>query len=784
MTTERLSEGALHALLDGMREGVVTYRLVRDAAGRVVDGIVRGANAAALRAMGRALEEVVGRHASELFGPEHVAPFALVAENVVRTGEPRSLEAEWAGRSLKETAFRAGDDVVGVVSSSLSRPSFPGNAERRRSERERAELAERHAQAALEARQNRAQLEAVFEAMADGVVVFDTSGSAVLVNEAEARIHGFASADEMRRNLREAAELYELSALDGRTIPLEDWPAPRVLRGESFTDCELRARRRDTGREWLFSFSGQPVRDERGELVLAVVVRRDVTGRARAEQALRDDEERFRAFAESIPHLAFIADPAGSITYHNGRFAEYFGIELRDTEGWRWKSIPLLHPDDLERTSQAWSRGIQGGIPFRIEYRLRRHDGRYRWHITRVAPVRDGSGRISMWAGTSTDVQDQREAAAALRSANEQLRDADRRKDEFLGMLSHELRNPLAPIANALYILDRADANGPQARRAREVANRQVAHLTRLVDDLLDVTRIVRGRIELRCAELDLAALVRRTAEDHRALMQERGLELAVEAPPGPVLVNGDETRLAQVLGNLLHNSAKFTPSGGRVALTVAIEGGAAVIRVRDTGAGIEPALLDSVFEPFTQAQQTLARSEGGLGLGLALVKGLVASHGGEVTAASEGPARGAEVVVKLPLGARAAGARPATEAQRGAKRRRRVLVVDDNEDAAETLAELVELFGHEAEVAYDGPSAVAKARTSRPDLVLCDIGLPGMDGYAVARELRADRATGVQLVAVSGYARPEDVAKAARAGFDSHVAKPLDPEKLERVLA
>jgi CheY-like chemotaxis protein len=250
--------------------------------------------------------------------------------------------------------------------------------------------------------------------------------------------------------------------------------------------------------------------------------------------------------------------------------------------------------------------------------------------------------------------------------------------------------------------------------------------------------------------------------------------------------VSGDETRLAQVLGNLLQNAAKFTPAGGRVTVTVAAEGGAAVVHVRDDGAGIDPSLLEMIFEPFTQVNQTLARTEGGLGLGLAQVKGLVALHGGEVRAVSEGPGQGADFVVKLPLLSRIAA--PATDARVGTPqttaRRRRVLVVDDNRDAAETLAQLVELFGHEAEVAFDGPSAIAKARANPPDVVLCDIGLPGMDGYAVARELRAMRHDGIRLVAVSGYAQAEDMAKAAEAGFDVHVAKPPDPGRIERLLA
>jgi CheY-like chemotaxis protein/two-component sensor histidine kinase len=370
------------------------------------------------------------------------------------------------------------------------------------------------------------------------------------------------------------------------------------------------------------------------------------------------------------------------------------------------------------------------------------------------------------------------------RRAEERLREADRRKDEFLAMLSHELRNPLAPIRNALYILDRTDPASPQARRAKEVANRQIGHLTRLVDDLLDVTRIARGKIELRRARVDLALLARRTAEDYRELMQDRELALALEIPAHPLVLSGDETRLAQVLGNLLSNAAKFTPPGGQVTVSVAEEGGRAVVRVRDTGAGISPEILPSLFEPFSQGQQTLARSEGGLGLGLALVRGLAALHGGEVHASSEGPGRGAEFVVELPLSPAEARRTPVpAPAAPAAARRRRILVVDDNRDAADTLAELVRMLGHEAATAFDGPGALSAARADPPDVVLCDIGLPGMDGYAVARALRAEMGARVRLVAVSGYAQAEDRERALDAGFDAHVAKPADPERIAQVL-
>ncbi len=374
-------------------------------------------------------------------------------------------------------------------------------------------------------------------------------------------------------------------------------------------------------------------------------------------------------------------------------------------------------------------------------------------------------------------------AEQALRESERTLRESDRRKNEFLGVLSHELRNPLAPIRNSIYILENADPAGEQAARARAVIQRQVEHLTRIVDDLLDVTRIGRGKIELKRSRVDLASMIRRAAEDHGALFHQRGIDLAVHAPGGPMWADVDPTRLAQVVGNLLNNAAKFTPRGGGVRLALEAVRGAAEVHVHDTGVGIEPDLLTHMFEPFVQAERTLARTDGGLGLGLALVKGITELHGGSVRAASAGPGQGAELVVRLPLtnGATEPDVLVRREASASA---RRVLVVDDNVDSAETLAQLIEIFGHAADVAHDGETAISMARATRPDVIFCDLGLPGMSGYDVVRSLRREDALRqTEIFAVSGYAQLEDRQRAADAGFDGHIAKPCDPEEIRRLL-
>jgi PAS domain S-box-containing protein len=503
--------------------------------------------------------------------------------------------------------------------------------------------------------------------------------------------------------------------------------------------------------------------------------------RAHAEERLRGAMQRIESLLENSP-LAVVE--WSSVDFRVARWSHeaerMFGWRAEEVVGKRIDEVSWVVPEDWPLVEQVMKDMLSGQRPRNVsKNRNLRKDGSVihcEWYNSTVT---DSTGKLSVLS-LVLDVTERKRIEAELRETN-------RRKDEFLGMLSHELRNPLAPIRNSLYILDHAEPTGHRARRAKEVAGRQVAHLTRLVDDLLDVTRIVRGKVELRRTHLDIADLARRTGDDYRALMDEVGLQFAIEAPTEPVWVHGDETRLAQVVGNLLQNAAKFTPTGGRVTLAVVQAADAVEVRVRDTGAGIEPELVQDIFQPFVQAKQSLARTEGGLGLGLALVKGLVELHGGSVTATSEGRERGAQFTVRLPVApSRRPDAEPAAaSAPRPPSRHGRALVVDDNHDAAESLADLIRMLGHEADVAFDGRSAIEKMRANPPDVLLCDIGLPVMSGYEVAEAVRSDRRLrDVQLVAISGYAQPEDRQRALDAGFEDHIAKPLDPAQLERLLA
>jgi signal transduction histidine kinase len=402
-------------------------------------------------------------------------------------------------------------------------------------------------------------------------------------------------------------------------------------------------------------------------------------------------------------------------------------------------------------------------------------------HLERAAYERRLAEERHLW-----QLQRLREEADRERKNAEALAELDRRKDEFLALLGHELRNPLAPIRNAVAALGRADLGA--AEQARGIIDRQSRLLARLVDDLLDVSRIRHGKITLHRERVDLAAAVAAAVETCRPLLEARGHDLVVALPPGPVCLDADPARLAQVVVNLLTNAAKYTPPGGHVWLAAQAERACVVLRVRDTGVGIAADMLGRVFEPFAQLDRSPSSAwQWGLGVGLSLVKALVEMHGGSVTATSPGPGRGAEFIVRLPLAAgEAVAARPAaTEASRAAVRPLRVLVVDDNQAQVESLAVLLGLDGHEVRTAADGPRALEEAAAFRPQAVLLDIGLPGMDGYEVARRLRQQpRPERMLLVALTGYGSAEDVGHARAAGFDHHLVKPAEPAEVRRLLA
>jgi len=444
----------------------------------------------------------------------------------------------------------------------------------------------------------------------------------------------------------------------------------------------------------------------------------------------------------------------------------------------------LVHPEDRERVNRAITHALEEGGGYDVEFRNLRPDGTVHWIAGKGTAVRDPAGRAVRMLGVGMDVTGRRRLEEELRQRAAQLADADRRKDEFLAMLAHELRNPLQPLTNALHLLGRSHAD---KERFLAMASRQVTHLVRLVDDLLDVSRITQGKITLRKEPVRLSELVAQAVETVRPSIEPSGHSVSVSLPAEPLQLDADPARLAQVLANLLSNAAKYTPPGGSIWLTAERAGDQVAIRVRDTGAGIDPELLPHVFDLFVQGDTPADRAPGGLGIGLTIVRRLVEMHGGRVEAHSAGGGRGSEFIVWLPASPPSFGEAivPRDERKDAAPPRGlRVLVVEDNRDSAESLAEMLGLWGHQVHIAFDGVAALELAERHRPDLVLSDIGLPGMDGYELARRLRDGRGPArAVLVALTGYGRDDDKRRALEAGFDHHLVKPPDMGALEELL-
>jgi PAS domain S-box-containing protein len=496
------------------------------------------------------------------------------------------------------------------------------------------------------------------------------------------------------------------------------------------------------------------------------------------------EQPSYELLAEAVPQLIWVTDAAGAVVYVNRKFVEYTGYTLVQVCGqtaWR----KAIHPDDLERCLRDWTSATTTGSCYETEYRVRRaSDASWRWHLSRGLPIRDDHGAIVNWFGTCTDIEDQKQVQAALRDTEERLRRELRRKDEFLAMLGHELRNPLTPILGAVQLLkERARAD------ELDIIERAALHMTRLVDDLLDVARITRGRVQLRKEIVELASVVDRATEAVRPLLEARRHRLVVEVPRSGCAVDADPMRLAQVIGNLLNNAAKYTEPGGTIAVRATHDANELALSVTDTGIGISAGDLDSVFDLFAQGARSLDRSEGGLGIGLTLARNLVERHGGRLEASSPGPGRGSEFTVRLPaarLDVHSIDRAPPVEpdSHYDGVPRGRVLVVDDNHDIVSVLEAFLTWKGFDVAVAYDGAMALDVARSVTPDAVLLDIGLPLIDGYEVARRLRADAGLAhTRLIALTGYGQTSDREHTRRAGFDDHLVKPVSLPQLLQAL-
>ena len=505
----------------------------------------------------------------------------------------------------------------------------------------------------------------------------------------------------------------------------------------------------------------------------------DVSERKRAEQALRESERRFRIMADSAPALIWVSDTSGACTYFNRQWLEFTGRPLEAELGDGW--MESVHPDDRQRTEQAYDAASAIRGPVRTEFRLRRHDGAYRWLVEEGVPRHLPDGQFAGYVGVCIDITQRMQWEKALR-------ETDRRKDEFLSTLSHELRNPLAAVSTATNVLRNSRDDADRVGEMAAIIERQSAQLVRLIDDLLDVSRISRGKVKLERRHVDAADVVRQVIVDCGSVCEQKGLELVAHLPERPVLVDADPVRVAQVVNNLLDNACKFTPSGGRVSVSVGQEGGEAVIDVADTGIGMSREQLPRIFEMFAQVEDAPGDRTGGLGIGLSLAKSIMELHGGTIEAHSEGTDRGSIFTLRLRVSdsdAPVDDVAETGEAQAGQPVLKRIIAADDNLDTLHAVALLLRMKGHHVETAVDGVDALKKVRAHPPDVALLDIGMPGMDGYEVARRIRREPwGQNVLLVATTGWGAQRDKQQAQAAGFDAHLTKPVDLETLERLLA
>ena len=616
----------------------------------------------------------------------------------------------------------------------------------------------------------------------DGVLGFDLAARYTVWNPAMERISGLRRDQVIGQN---AFELFPFLRETG-----EDQKMAAALRGESGVSRDQRYRIPETGHIGLFDAHYIPVRDAAGAIAGAIGLIRDVTGRHEAEARARESRELFESYMAHIPGVAFVKDGEGRHVFANRLFEQTHGLTPRSWEG-KFDG-DIFPPDTAERFRKHDLEVLAGGHAVRMvdEQGARNEPEHWMWI---KFPLLDARGR-QLVAGLAFNITEQYRAEQALRASEERFRqlfseleEVNRRKDEFLATLGHELRNPLAPLITAAELL-RVHAPGDAAmQRAVEVIGRQSQQMRRLIDDLLDVARITRGIVSLQLDRVDLREVVQHAVRTAQTWLDAREHQLVLSMPAGPVYVEGDRVRLEQVITNLLSNAAKFTPRTGRVDVSLSRAAESADIRVADTGKGIPQEMLSRIFDLFTQVNPSIDRAEGGLGLGLTLVKRLTEMHGGTIIATSRGENLGTEFIVRLPLHAGGTELEGTTAPQShgpAAVTDCRVLIVDDNADSAEMLNLLLPGWGYVTDVAHSGPEALDRISSFQPQVVLLDIGLPGMNGIEVAERLRDEQGSAKPvLVALTGYGQEEDRRRTAEAGFTAHLTKPVEIDALHRLL-
>jgi PAS domain S-box-containing protein len=757
---ELLDARLLAAIIESSDDAIISKSL---------DGIIQSWNAAAERLFGYSAAQAVGRHISLVIPSDRIAEEDHIVASLRAGQRIDHFETERVRsdgqRILVSLTISPIKDDAGVV---IGASKIVRDVTRQRQAEQRVR------QLLVEAAAANAKFHAFFDQGALFAGIMDVNGTMLEANRLWWDVCG-----------------YSKEQIIGKPFSDGPWWAPSAQLKEQIRAASVQAAAGETFRAELpyFVANGtsrvaditiQPIRDETGQVLFLATTGVDITDRRKAEA----DREKFVALVESSTDFIGMCDLQGVPFFVNRAGLKMVGLDDLDAA----RRVPVesfFFPEDRNRVIHEFFPSVLEKGHGEIEVRFRHFKtGEARWMAYKVLTLPDASGRPIAFATVSQDVTERKRMEDDLRGLADELSEADRRKNEFLAMLAHELRNPLAPISNAARALRLVGRDGDALRAASGMLERQVGLLARLVDDLLDMSRITRGRIELRKERIELAPTVHQAVEAVRGLYKSMDHELTVTLPPHAVYLQADPARLAQIVANLLNNAGKFTDKGGHIWLTVEPHGGQAVIRVRDNGIGIAPEHLPGLFDMFAQVDTSLERSRDGLGIGLTLVKTLVEMHGGTVEAHSDGPGRGSEFIVRLPVLADAPKAVSPAAVTAPPAVRRRVLIVDDSEDGAESLAILLQFDGHETHKAHDGFAAIAAAERLRPDAVLLDIGLPGLNGYEVCRRIRREPwGKDLLLVALTGWGQEEDRHRSREAGFDAHMVKPVDFDALLNLL-
>jgi PAS domain S-box-containing protein len=760
----RRSEERFRMIVEGVRDYAI---FMLDPQGRVATW-----NEGAQRIKGYKADEIIGQHFSRFY-PKEVVDRGWPDEELRRaTAEGRIEDEGWrvrqdGSRFWANVVITALRDEAGtlrgfakVTRDMTERRQAEENARRLLQEEAARKAAE---ESAREVERQREQLHVTLSSIGDAVIVTDQNGVVTFLNPVAVTLTGWEAHEAAGQLLEQVFHI-----INEDTRKAVENPVSRVLQEGTVVGLAnhtvLVAR---DGREVPIDDSGAPIRGEGGALVGVVLVFRDVSEARRAMEA----RLHLAAIVESCDDAIIGMTLEGRIASWNRGAARLYGYTALEVVG---KPLSILHPTDHPDQFPAILERVKRGeyIEHFETQRVRKDGSRVDVSLT-ISPVRNSEGKIIGASKIARDITARKEE--------------DRRKSEFLSLLAHELRNPLAPLRNGLQVMKLAGNDRQTTERARTMMDRQLQHLVRLVDDLLDVSRISRGKLRLRKERITLAAVVAHALEVCEGLVKQQDDELTVTLPEETVYVDADKTRLAQALCNLLNNAVKYSERGSRIWLTAERQGDEAVIRVKDTGVGIPPAMLLRVFDLFTQVDRSLEKSQGGLGVGLTIVKRLVELHGGTVGAYSEGYGMGSEFIIRLPVvlsmmpePREEAGGQPARPTAR-----RRLLVVDDNADSAGSLAMMLKMMGHEVRTASDGMAGVEAAAAFRPDLILLDIGMPRLNGYDACRRIREQSwGRNVVIVALTGWGQDEDKHRSQEAGFDSHLVKPVEPAALEKLLA